>query len=499
MCYFNNVTFYAACVAINERRVAENRHFLLCAKIKSKEELRKDQRSSAFVLCCGGQGPKTRKEAESLLDKVPRWLIPKLVLNLPMKCAIVLMFIAYIAGGIYGCIHLKQGLLFSQLISEDSYFYKYLDWKEQHFTRQVPVSFVITSDYTYSDPKTEIMIDALLSRVKDNKHIRKDVEINWLNTYIRSPFFDNSSEVNFINGLKHLFKQAAFTPFENDVVINEAGTKITASRVHLVSRDLVDSQEEGELMLETRDLADSAEIQCFVYSPLFLVAEQYISTLSQSLKSVGIALIAVFTITCIFMPHPVLILLVTIAVTSIMVGVFGYMYFFDIALSGITVVHMIMSVGFSIDFTAHICHGYMISTGRTTDIRVREAIDRTGAPIFHGALSSLIGIAILAMAKSYVFRVFAAVMSFVLIFGIAHALLLLPILLPCIGTEQLNEQDDDDTNGRKGVEKKQKSKNGHAHQNGTDNPAAEFDNDSVDVKNGISGNCESIDENTTKF
>jgi predicted RND superfamily exporter protein len=65
--------------------------------------------------------------------------------------------------------------------------------------------------------------------------------------------------------------------------------------------------------------------------------------------------------------------------------------------------------------------------------RVKSAIDKTGAPIFHGAISSLLGIVVLFWAKSYIFRTFGIVMAFVLLFGITHALLLLPVILSWIG------------------------------------------------------------------
>lgn len=73
---------------------------------------------------------------------------------------------------------------------------------------------------------------------------------------------------------------------------------------------------------------------------------------------------------------------------------------------------------------------------------MKQAIDKTGAPIFHGAVSSLLGILVLVAAKSYIFRTFAAVMSLVLLFGIAHALLLLPVILKWIGPGRLNFEGD---------------------------------------------------------
>lgn len=441
-CYINNVTFYAACIAINERRVKENRHFLTCQKVRSKGRLKYERKSPTYIFCCSGRPPKNRDEAESYFDKLPRWLIPKIVLKLPFKLLIIILFMCYLAAGIYGCINLEQGLLFTQLLADDSYFHKYSTLSETVFPRQVPLSFVITETYQYSDPRTKILLDNLIATAKNNSYISNDFEVNWLTTYMNTGYFNDSTESSFIQGLKSFFNNTLFTVFENDVVIDELNMKITASRVHIVSRDLEDSQAEGQLMMELREIADSADIKSFAYSPLFVIAEQYISILPQSLQSVGIALAAVFVITCIFMPHPVLITFVTVAVTMIMVGVFGYMYYVDVSLSAITMVHLIMSVGFSIDFTAHICHGYLVANGNDRDTRVQQAIDETGAPIFHGAVSSLIGIASLAAAKSYVFRTFATVMAFVLAFGIAHALLLLPVLLSWIGPGQLQKGTD---------------------------------------------------------
>ena len=454
LCYINNITFYAACIAINERRVAMNRHYLFCHRIKTKDELRKDHKSSFTVMCCGGQRPTNREESESMFDKFPRWLFPKLVLNLPCKIVIIIGFIAYLVGGIYGCIHLKQGLLFTQLVAKDSYFHEYSRIVESDFERLVPVSFIFTDSYTYSDPNTKRRINSLIAKAQGSNLIQDNFKLDWLSTYSSTPYFDNSNETNFITGLRAFLNVPQFAAFENDVVINPDGTSITTSRVHVLSNDLEGSQEEGDLMIESRDIADNADIKCFAYSPLYVVAEQYISILGQSLQNVGIALAAVFVITCIFMPHPVLILFVTIAVTMIMIGVFGYMYYVDVALSAITMVHLIMSVGFSIDFTAHICHGYMISNGGSRDLKVTQAIDKTGAPIFHGAISSLVGIATLAMATSYVFTTFATVMAFVIGFGIAHALLLLPVLLSWVGPTSSGVVEDETSEV---IEKKTKS------------------------------------------
>lgn len=443
-------------MAINERRVGDNRHYGTCRRIKTKEELRAEGRPQKYIMCCGGSPPRNREEAESFIDKLPRWLIPKIVLKTPFKIGIIVIFIGYLAASIYGCINLKQGLVFTQLVSEDSYYYKFSDWNERYFTRQTPVSFVITKPYEYSNRNTHALIGDLIISAQSSSNFDGNFEVNWLKTYKSTSYYEDSSEKEFIAGFLRFVNDTKYAMFENDVIIDKSRSEILTSRVYVISADMVDSQEEGKMMLESRDIANAAEIDCFAFSPYFVPYEQYVAILGQTLKTVGIALAAVFVVTCLFMPHPVLIVFVTLAVTMIMTGVFGFLVYLDVALSAITMIHLIMSIGFSIDFTAHICHGYMISDGKTRGIRVKQAIDKTGAPIFHGAVSSVLGIIVLVGARSYIFRTFAAVMSFVLLFGIAHALLLLPVILSWIGPGRTSATEDDEnvgdnTSGKNGV------------------------------------------------
>ena len=432
-CYLNNITIVAACMAINERRVEEGRHFATCLPIRDRAQLKKEGRSEKYVFCCSGFKPNKRDDVEGYLDRLPKWLLPKLVLKTPVKFVICLLFGIYLATSVFGCVNLKQGLQFDQLVAEKSYFYKYSQWKEDNFMRLTPVSLVIDRTYNYSSTNVQNAVDDLLSHAKNEEYIYSKFENSWLSTYRSSQYYNDTSEENFIKGLKLFFMDPWFARFENDVVINKMTNHIVSSRVHVVSLDMKDSQEEGELMLRARTIPPKSTLSCFAFSPAFVPYEQYVAILPQTLQTVGMAIVAVFLVTCFFMPHPLLILLVTIAVSMIMAGVFGFLYYLDLSLSSITMIHLIMSIGFSVDFAAHICHGFMISSGISRNERVNEAINKTGAPIFHGAVSSLLGIVVLVFARSYIFQTFAQVMALVLVFGILHALFLLTILLSWFG------------------------------------------------------------------
>lgn len=64
--------------------------------------------------------------------------------------------------------------------------------------------------------------------------------------------------------------------------------------------------------------------------------------------------LASFVVTSVLLPHPSLIFLILLTLVMILVGLIGFMYFWDLTLNFITMIHIIMSVGFSVDYCAHI-------------------------------------------------------------------------------------------------------------------------------------------------
>lgn len=427
-CYINNITFFAACLVINEHRIMSRKH-------KKELENKDDPTFLNDVPDTHKTGLKGERYSKNYIDRCVEWVVPKLVIKFPIKIIIVFVFLGYLAASIYGCIYMKQGLLFTQLVNDDSYFYKFSDWSENYFPRQTSVSLVITRVYDYCKTDTYQMVNGLVKDLQTSKFFDSQFEVNWLKNYYNSSYFNCSSELAFVTGVKAFMKDQHYAMFENDVVF-ASDRSVKASRVYVLTSDLADSIQQGQMMLESRDIASSSSINCLTYSPFFLYYEQYVRILGLTMQSVGIALAAVCVITCVFIPHPVLAGLVTINVTTIMTGVFGFMYYLDISLSAITMIQLIMTVGFSVDFSAHICHGFILCTKATRNERIKETIKRTGAPVFHGAMSSLLGVFILISAKSYIFRTFLTVMSFVLLFGITHALFLLPVMLSWIGPKE---------------------------------------------------------------
>ncbi|OWF50770.1 patched domain-containing protein 3-like [Mizuhopecten yessoensis] len=438
-CYLNFVTFFIACIAINERRVSAEKHCCLCCHtIEMKDKMGAASRLRRF--CCGGTALTSVSDMQSLLERLPGQILIKFITLTPVKIITLISFAVYLGVAIWGATNFKQGLDTTNLVSDDSYYFTYNLQNRKHFLQRIPVSFVIDGTLDYSKVSTVNSIDSLMTHVQNDKTVgNNNLVISWFDSFRSSPVYNNTSESQFVTNLK-LFLDSN-EEFKNDVRFDSTSLRIRASRVYVLTNNLVDSTEQGDFMLRMRSLTEDSSLHVIAYSPSFIFYEQYVAILPSTLQTVGIAVAVIFVVTALFMPSPLLILYVTVSMVMIMTGIFGFMYFWDLTLSSITMIHVIMSVGFSVDFSAHICHAFMTVEGSTRDEKVKNAILRSGGPIWNGAISSIIGIIMLVFSKSYIFRSFFRVMLLVILFGVGHATFFLPVVLSLIGPMENTKSD----------------------------------------------------------
>lgn len=412
-------------MCLNERRTQQRRHFLFCFKISENED--NTLKPRLYKHCCSGYIPKNKEDVESFLEKYPKKFITHCILKPILgKIVIFVLFIAYVSSSLYGAINLEQGLSLYNLVSSDSYFHKYSIWDEQYFNVEPVITLCINRRYSYASNVTQDYIGSILTKAKHDKDMDQTFELNWLEAYKSSPFLESSSEKKFIGGLKKFL--SLFPQFENDVVFNEDFTRILSSKFYLKSRDVKSTKAQGKLMLRLRELSKNSILSCFFYAPAFIFFEQYVQIWPSTWQTVGAALGVMSIISFIFMPHPLMCFII-LTLLSILLGIFGFMYYWGLTLSMITVLHLVMSIGFSVDFCVHICHAFLSARSEKQQNAIPKAFDKVGGPVLNAAFSSLLGIAVLGFSKSYIFQSFGKVMFLVMGFGLFHAAFVLPLFL----------------------------------------------------------------------
>ncbi|CAG2240207.1 unnamed protein product [Mytilus edulis] len=432
--YLSYITFYLACITLNEKRVQKGLHIHTCKPLPTPGEL--EEKGQPYKCLCTGKAPSKRTDVQGSLEKYPPKILSKIVLMKPVQVIVIIIFAAYLGISIWGATNFKEGLDIKNLVSEDSYYFKYLSFDESFTSRGIIVTqFSVAGNVRYSDPETIRKIENLQTLAERDVDTCSNCSINWLNAYRQTSYFDDSTESAFINSLQTQFLPA-FPMFTNDISFSDDNTSIKASRFYVFAYDIIESKDEGNFMLRMREVAASSNLPGVIaYSPPFIFTEQFVAILHNTLQTLGISVAAIFVITAIFLPHPLLVFLVTVTLVMILVGLIGFMYFWDLTLSSITMIHIVMSVGFSVDFSAHVCHGFMETASEDRKLGACGALIRSGGPIFNGAMSSLIGIIMLAFSKSYVFLSFFKVMILIILLGAAHSLFFLPVVLSLVGPQ----------------------------------------------------------------
>lgn len=231
-------------------------------------------------------------------------------------------------------------------------------------------------------------------------------------------------------------------PYSLDVAFNENGTKIIASRFLIQAINITDSNHEKRMVNDLREICRNSPINVTIFHPYFVFFDQFELVRPTSIQCMVVGAIIMMIISFIFIPNLLCSIWITFSIVSIEIGVVGYMSLWEVNLDSISMINLIMCIGFSIDFTAHICYVYMSSKCKLPSERVREALYSLGLPILQGSVSTILGVVALLLADSYIFLVFFKMVFLVIFFGAMHGLFLLPVMLSLFGPNSCSSSDE---------------------------------------------------------
>lgn len=107
--------------------------------------------------------------------------------------------------------------------------------------------------------------------------------------------------------------------------------------------------------------------------------------------------------------------------------------FMDQPIEFVSALVLVLAVGFSVDYSAHIAHAFLHSNGTSGDERARDALSSIGKSVVCGGFSTWLAVVLLPFSNSYLFeRVIFWSMTFTVGFGMFHGLVVLPVLLSLV-------------------------------------------------------------------
>ncbi|KAL3055139.1 hypothetical protein OYC64_017944 [Pagothenia borchgrevinki] len=165
----------------------------------------------------------------------------------------------------------------------------------------------------------------------------------------------------------------------------------------------------------------------------FLFWEQYIGLRHWFLLAISVVLACTFLVCAMLLLNPWTAGIIVFILAMMTVELFGIMGLIGIKLSAIPVVILIASVGIGVEFTVHIALGFLTAIGNRNK-RSAVALEHMFAPVVDGAISTLLGILMLAGSEfDFIMRYFFAVLAILTLLGMLNGLVLLPVLLSLMG------------------------------------------------------------------
>lgn len=450
--FFNQLTMVMGVLVLTMRQERQSVHcVLLCTKTTPypTEEPRKlNIFSRLFML---GSRVDNKSSTPNDCTNVRRDLVQRffedwyapVLMHPVMKAVVIIWFLMYVGLSVWFCSHLREGLEPVNLLVSDSYAIPHYRALEKYFWKYgTEVQIVVNSPPNVADEIGRLEATRIVQAFANSTYgMGTESVMFWLYEFQRFLVSLNGtrtplmSERDFYNSLRHFFELSAYSRFRYDILwqdnpLDPSVHRIAAYRFYIGIRDFTNSVKQTRVVQSLRAVADQySKYNVTTFNPLWLFVDQYQEILPNVVQEVVAGISVMVLIALVMIPHPCCSFWVAVTIASIDLGVVGLMTIWGINLDTVSMITIIMSIGFSVDFSAHIAHAFVVSDQKSSTERAKRAIARMAWPVIQGGLSTILGVVVLSNLDSYMVLAFFKTVLLVIVLGMLHAIVFLPVLL----------------------------------------------------------------------
>lgn len=480
------VTMFVSVLSLNQRRVESGRADCFPFIRVKRAEI-------GAVHGAGAYG----YDDEGPLQKFIRKVYAPALLNRKAKVAIVVGFLGLFTAGLALLPEVALGLDQRIAFPRGSYLIPYFNDLDAYFNTGPPVYFVVHDlDVTEREHQRELCgrystCDSYsLTNVLEQESKRPNISyitgstaswlddyFTWLNPSNENCCVDEKGQTCFQNRdppwnitLSGMPEGAEFidyltkwissptnedcpfggaAPYSNALVISPSTTSVPASHFRAAHTPLRSQHDFISAYASARRIASTIsstqEISVFPYSKFYIFFDQYASIVSLTTTLILSALALILLLTSLLLGSLFTGAIVTLTVAMILVDILGLMALASVSLNAISLVNLVISIGISVEFCAHIARAFqfpastLLEKGRAKyrgrDLRAWAALTNVGGSVFSGiTVTKLLGVVVLAFTRSKIFEIYYfRIWLALVVFAAGHALVWLPVVLSLAG------------------------------------------------------------------
>ncbi|KAF2760450.1 multidrug efflux transporter AcrB transmembrane domain-containing protein [Pseudovirgaria hyperparasitica] len=491
------VTMFIAVLSLNQKRVEDSRiDCFPCLKV------RRSNMSSDGTMVFG-------IDEEGSLQKFIRRSYAPTLLGKKVKVAIVAIFLGLFTAGLALLPHVQLGLEQRDALPSGSYLIDYFDDVAEYLGVGPPVYFIARNlDVAEHGHQIEVCgrfgacDEFSLANILEGE--RKRPEISYIATATASwidDFFawlnpaldcchehDGDTETCFADRnppwspslvgmpegeefVHYLTKWLHATSdvncplggkaaYSDAVVVDNATHSISASHFRTSHTPLRTQEDFINSYAAARRIADdigrSTSSEIFPYSKHYIFFDQYASIVHLSTALIGSALAIILLVSAILLGSLRTAIVVTITVGMTVVDIIGTMSLAGVSLNAVSLVNLIICVGISVEFCAHIARAFTFPSSavmeraprnrfKAKEVRAWTALVNVGGSVFSGiTITKLLGVCVLAFTRSKIFEIYYfRVWLALVLWAASHALIFLPVMLSIFGGKGFSDPESD--------------------------------------------------------
>ncbi|VDK49390.1 unnamed protein product [Anisakis simplex] len=334
------------------------------------------------------------------------------LLNPFIRLVIIILFSFYIVVSIIGYLNVKVGLEANDLLPERSYGRDALEDAEKYFSHSPSYLHVwmhnLSSignnhrklwkvldkeielyEYTEYTGASDFWLRAFSSTIQQSGLQLTSDNFAFL---VRDKFLSKAHFARY----KRLIFDSLKLSFDLlwiiwDIIFNKNYTLLEASRA-IVELRFVGAHNQTRAMHLFRRIAENSRLlPTNVYADFFQFAEQYNAVLPTTVTSMLIAGVAVMVVSLLLIPETTASVWVAVTILSINLGIIGFMTFWNVRLDFVSMLTIVMSIGFCVDFASHFAYNFAKGSNPDASQRMRYALYVVGTPILQSSSSTILG------------------------------------------------------------------------------------------------------------
>ncbi|XP_067123849.1 patched domain-containing protein 3-like [Centruroides vittatus] len=317
---------------------------------------------------------------------------------------VLLVYFIYLGISIWGLTKFSYEQELDMNLVHGTYRYYYHKTNEKYYNQyKYRLQLYITEELDYSNPTTQRNVQDMLQTLESDPLIAGSLTESWFRSYLQ--FISDNRINSFINGynltnsedfifvLRKLFLRIPEAKrFRHDISFNGNLTKIVSSRFFFQTNITKNGSDFYNQFNNFREKLNSFPFSTVVYHPLFYHFDILDAIPTTTIQTLCIVLFTVFIISCTMLPNVICIVCVLFSIISVGAGVMGFMFLLIVGLNITSVSVLIVVIGYSVDYAAHVSCAYISAAENCPDKRLENAISMTATPIVQGSMTTILAI-----------------------------------------------------------------------------------------------------------